>query len=86
MAKPLCCHRCGSAELVLSETRYEHATYDEGLYLDETGAIRARGEGISAAGEIQPNLTEIECSACGHSWRPRRRFAGTLLGEEKTDG
>lgn len=74
--KPLLCHRCGSADLSLMEVRHEVAIYDEGLYLDADGRIRAHGKGISTAGETQPQLTEIECLNCGHSWHPRRDFAG----------
>lgn len=74
--RPLRCHRCGSADLALNEIIHECARYDEGLYLDADGAIRARGDAVLSPGEIQPELTEIECLSCGHSWRPRRRFAG----------
>lgn len=74
--RPLRCHRCGSPDLILREARLEHAEYDEGLYVDQDGRIRAHGEGTSAAGEIQPQLTEIECPGCGHCWHPRRGFGG----------
>jgi ribosomal protein L37E len=74
--KPLRCHRCGSADLALLEIYHECGVYDEGLYLDADGAIRAHGSAVLSQGEIQPQLTEIECRACGHAWHPRRRFAG----------
>lgn len=74
----LCCHRCGSAALVLIEVFQSHARYDEGLYLDQ-GAIHAHGEAVISPGDIQPRLTEIECEGCGHTWHPRRRFAGVEL-------
>lgn len=77
-ARQLRCHRCGSAELLLRETRYDHAEWDGGLYVTDQGTIAARGEGIFSQGEIQPKLTEIECEGCGHTWRPRRRFRGPL--------
>lgn len=68
--KPLCCHRCGSAELALNEVIHEHARYQEGLFIDESGAIRARGEATFSPGDPQPRLTEIECLSCGHFWHP----------------
>ena len=73
--KALRCHRCGSADLALTEVIHEHARY-EGLYLDGDGSIRAGGEGIFTAGDVQPALTQIECQGCGHAWHPRRPFAG----------
>lgn len=74
--KPLRCHRCQSAELVLHETRHEHAEYDGGLFIDKDGRLAAHGEASFAPGEVQPALTRIECGSCGHSWRPRRSFTG----------
>ncbi len=76
---PLRCHRCGSADLALNEVIHEHARYEEGLYLDEAGAIRARGEAIFSPGDPQQHLTTIECNDCGHSWHPRRNFAGAEI-------
>jgi hypothetical protein len=73
--KPLQCHRCRSASLLLRETRYEHAEYDGGLFVDDD-MIRACGDGIFTPGEIQPKLTVIECQDCGHAWHPRRGFDG----------
>jgi predicted nucleic-acid-binding Zn-ribbon protein len=80
MSLKLRCHRCRSADLALNEIIYEHARYDEGLYLDADGAIRAHGHATFSSGEIQPRLTEIECLNCGHSWHPRRNFAGNENG------
>ncbi len=74
--EPLRCHRCGSADLVLNEVIHEHVRYEEGLYLDGAGVIRALGVNIRTPGDPQPKLTEIECLNCAHSWHPRRRFAG----------
>jgi hypothetical protein len=77
-ARQLKCHRCGSAELVLRETRYEHAKYDGGLFVNDHGRIEARGDGWFTPGDIQPALTRIECESCGHGWHPRRQFDGSL--------
>jgi hypothetical protein len=74
--RQLTCHRCGSAGLVLHETRYEHAEFDGGLVINEEGRIEARGAAYYQPGEIQPGLTRIECASCGHDWHPRRQFAG----------
>jgi len=70
------CHRCGAADLVLYETRFEHAEWDGGLFINDEGRIEAHGEGFFTPGEIQSRLTRIECAACGHNWHPRRFFAG----------
>lgn len=76
--KRLRCYGCGSTDLVLHETRYEHAEYDGGLFVNEQGRIQALDSGISTPGEIQPELTRIECTACGYDWHPRRPFAGSV--------
>jgi hypothetical protein len=70
------CHRCKSADLVLHETRLEHAEFPDGLFVNDKGRIEARGTAYFSPGSIQPRLTRIECSACGHEWRPRRSFVG----------
>jgi hypothetical protein len=75
--RQLRCHRCGSADLVLHEARLEHGEWDGGLFVNEEGGIEARGDGYFEPGEIQPGLTRIECSACGHEWHPRRNFDGS---------
>lgn len=75
------CHRCGSAGLVLYETRHEHAEYEGSLFVTDEGRIEARGEVRFTAGEIQPALTRIGCESCGHEWRPRRQFSGIWPGE-----
>lgn len=80
--RQLKCHRCHSADLVLRETHLEHAEFDGGLFVNGEGRIEARGNGIFTAGEIQPGLTRVECLSCGHEWRPRREFTGTMLEEE----
>ena len=78
----LTCHRCGSAELVLHETRHDHAEFDGGLFVNDQGSIEARGDGYFTPGEVQPRLTRIECSACGHEWHPRRTFIGSQDGPD----
>jgi hypothetical protein len=75
-AHRLTCHRCGSPDLILRETRHNHAEWDGGLYVADDGTIEASGEGIFSEGDIQSSLTEIECEGCDHIWRPRRRFTG----------
>ena len=82
-SKRLSCHRCGSADLVLRETRHEHAEFDSGLFISEQGHIQACGSGHFTPGEIQSSLTRIECTACGHEWRPRRVFDGALEGGQR---
>jgi hypothetical protein len=79
MSEPrqLTCHRCRSAELILRETRYDHAEYDGGLYLNDAGSIMFAGEGIFTPGDILPALSAIECAGCGHTWHPRRHVAGS---------
>ena len=74
--RQLRCHRCRSAELVLHEAYLEHSAWDGGLFINGQGRIEARGAGYLSPGEIQPQLTEIECRSCGHRWHPRRTFAG----------
>ena len=64
------CRKCRSVDLVLHETRLEHAEYDGGLYVNEQGCIEARGIGYFEPGEIQPRLTRINCAACGHELAP----------------
>jgi hypothetical protein len=77
---PLKCHRCGSDALILNEVFLTHVRYDEGLIVTPEGTIRALGDGgVSTPGDPYPQMTEIECEDCGHSWRPRRRFAGAIL-------
>lgn len=78
--RQLKCHRCGSADLVLHETRFEHAEYDGGLFVNENGHIEARGIAYFEAGEIQPSLTLIDCATCGHEWHPRRSIDGVEEG------
>jgi hypothetical protein len=73
------CRQCRSSDLALLEVMHELARWDEGLYLDEHGSIRPLGDAVRSPGEIQPQLTEIECLNCGHTWRPQRRFAGPDL-------
>jgi hypothetical protein len=77
MTAPLRCHRCGSAELVLQETRHDHAEWDGGLFVNEEGNIEAHGEGWFTQGDIQRAMARIRCESCGHEWRPRRRFIGS---------
>jgi hypothetical protein len=79
-ARRLRCHYCGSDDLALNEVVQEHLRYDEGLYIDESGTIMARGEGVASPGLPQPGLTEIECLGCGKSWHPRRPFGGLQRG------
>lgn len=86
MRQQLKCHRCRSSDLVLHETRHEHAEFDSGLFINEQGRIEARGNGHFTPGEIQPGLTRIECTSCGHEWHPRGEFTGTLHGEEADRG
>lgn len=74
--RKLRCHHCGSADLVLLETRYEHAEYDGGLLVNDEGDLEARGEAFYTAGDVQDRLTRIKCDSCGRSWHPRRPFAG----------
>lgn len=74
--RQLKCHRCGSPELVLYETYHEHGQYDGGLFVNDEGQIQARGGATMRQGEVQPNLTRIECESCGHDWHPRRPFTG----------
>jgi hypothetical protein len=62
--------------LVLHETRYEHAEFSGGLFVNEDGRIEARGHACFTPGEIQHGLTRIECLSCGYGWRPRRAFTG----------
>jgi hypothetical protein len=62
---------------VLHETRLEHAEWDGGLFINEQGSIEARGDAWFTPGEVQPKLTRIECQDCGHSWHPKRWFAGS---------
>jgi hypothetical protein len=80
VAKPprrLTCPHCGSADLVLRETRHEHAEYgDEGLFVNGQGHLEAAGRGYFSPGEVQPRLTRIGCGNCGREWRPRRPFDG----------
>lgn len=71
----LTCHRCGSADLSLSEVCEEIASWDHGLLL-VNGAIEARGEANLTPGEIRAERNWIRCWACGHGWRPRRTFNG----------
>ena len=61
----------------MRETRYDHAEWDGGLYVNGEGRIVARGEGTFTPGDIQHKLSEIECEGCGHSWHPRRIFNGS---------
>jgi hypothetical protein len=79
--KQLKCHGCGSTDLVLHETRFEHAEYDGGLFVNEQGHLEAAGTGIFTAGEIQPRLTWIKCETCRREWRPRRQFDGITVTE-----
>lgn len=67
---------CGSSDLVLTEVLREVATYDEGLFLDGEGKIRAHGDGIVSHDGPEEGSVRIECKGCGRYWRPRRRFAG----------
>lgn len=76
-SRVLRCHYCGSEDIALNEVIQEHARYQDGLILDEDGAIRARGRAVFSAGDPQPKLTTIDCQACGKWWRPRRPFAGS---------
>jgi hypothetical protein len=71
------CHRCRSMRLILREPHYEWAEYDGGLFIREDGQIAALGDGCFDAGDPERKLTEIECESCGHTWHPRRVFAGT---------
>lgn len=81
--KTLRCHRCRSENLILRETRHEHAEWDGGLIVDADGQIRAWGDGIFTPGDIQSQLTRIECEDCGHDWHPRRWFAGSTAEEDR---
>jgi hypothetical protein len=74
------CHRCRSMNLILRETRYDHAEFNGGLFIRDDGKLAALGDGYFSPGDVQPKLTEIECESCGHSWHPRRDFAGTVKG------
>ena len=74
--RQLRCHRCRSTDLVPHETRLDHAEYDGGLFIRDDGKIIASGEGYFNEGDVIPKLTEIECEDCGHTWHPRRAFAG----------
>jgi hypothetical protein len=76
------CHRCKSPDLVLHETRHEHAEIVGGLVINEEGRIEGHGDAWFTPGEIQPQLTRIECNGCGHEWRPRRLFAGIKDGTD----
>lgn len=76
--KPVRCRRCGSADLILHEACLEWAEYDGGLFLTPAGEITAGGEVYRNAGEIQEQLTRIECRSCRHEWHPRRRFIGVV--------
>jgi hypothetical protein len=75
-SKPLKCHGCGSADLVLYETRHEHAEYAGGLFVNEQNHIEAAGRATYAPGELQPSLTRVKCESCGHEWHPHRQFDG----------
>lgn len=72
----LVCHRCRSTNLILREVRHEIAEWSDGLFIRDDGQIVAAGTGYSYAGDVQPQLTEIECGGCGHIWHPKRQFAG----------
>jgi hypothetical protein len=61
---------------MLYETRYEHAEYDGGLFVNDDSQLEARGEAVYSAGEIQPALTAIKCESCGHEWHTNWRFIG----------
>jgi hypothetical protein len=74
--KQLRCHGCGSADLVLRETHYEHAEFDGGLFVTEQGRLEAAGTATFTPGDIQTRLTRIECESCGREWHPRREFDG----------
>lgn len=80
------CHRCRSADLTLHETRFEHAEYGGGLFVNAQGRLEATGEAYFTPGEIQPGLTRIRCESCEHEWRPRRTFDGIAATETQRNG
>jgi hypothetical protein len=84
--KHLTCRNCGSAGLILYETRFEHAEYAGGLFVNEQGHLEAAGEGYFTPGDVQPRLTRIECESCGRTWRPRRQFDGISVTEPSRRG
>jgi hypothetical protein len=70
------CPQCRSQDLVLCETRLEHAEFAGGLFVNAAGRLEADGEAYLTPGEVQPRLTRITCESCGRQWRPRRSFDG----------
>ena len=74
-SKRLRCHRCGSVDLMLSETTYEHHRWWDGVVVED-GRLWPLGEAIHDTGEIVTELTVLICQACKHRWRPRRSVGG----------
>lgn len=81
--RPLRCPECKSTDLVLHETRFEHAEYNGGLFVNARGHLEAAERAQFTPGEIQTRLTRIECAGCGRDWHPRRPFDGAAAARKE---